>query len=140
MDVTTEQSVWSGSVSCHSHCWSVETLYAVAPTWQPLVGQLAQERIAAGTVVTASIGPVGSILGVYVYLVFLAGLGIVVKTVFEGSGLFVGRALAFVSGSRITIVASFLTIRGVPVDRIVLRVNSGWQCSTEFSATMSATR
>jgi signal transduction histidine kinase len=91
-------------------------LYAVAPTWQPLVGQLAQEQVAAGTVLTASIGPVGSILGAYVYLVFLAGLGIVVKTVFEGSGLFVGQALAFVSGSLVTIVASFLTILGVPVD------------------------
>lgn len=91
------------------------SVYFVAPTWTPLVGQLSQETIPAGTVVTASIGPVGIVLGAYIYLVFLSGLVLVVKTVVEGSRLFVGQALAFVVGSLITIVASFFVILGIPV-------------------------
>jgi len=91
-------------------------LYFVVPAWQPLVGQLGETTIVAGTSVVSSIGPVGGVLGAYVYLVFLVGLGFVVKTVLEGSRLFVGQAVAFVVGSAVTIVASFLTILGVPVD------------------------
>ena len=90
-------------------------VYFFAPTWRPLVGQLSQETIPAGTVVTATLGPMGIVLGVYVYLVFLSGLALVVRTVVEGSRLFVGQALAFVFGSLITIVASFFVILGVPV-------------------------
>lgn len=90
-------------------------IYFVAPTWTPLVGELSQRSIAAGTVVAASIGPVGLALAAYIYLVFLTGLGIVAKTVLEGPRLFVGQALAFVIGSLVTIVASFFTILDVPV-------------------------
>lgn len=91
-------------------------VYVVAPTWSPLAGEITQETIAAGTVVTASIGPLGIALGVYLYLFFAAGLGLVVKTVLQGSRLFVGQGLAFVVGSLITIVAGFLVVVGIPIE------------------------
>lgn len=100
-------------------------LYFTVPTWSPLVGDLSQNQIAAGTVVTASIGPVGSVIGLYVYLVFLVGLGIVVQTVLEGSRLFVGQALAFIFGSLISICSSLfvvlgLGVQGYPLTQIAL--------------------
>jgi signal transduction histidine kinase len=91
-------------------------LYAFVPTWTPLSGEIAQTTAPAGTVVTSTIGPVGAALGVYVYLVFLVGLGLVIKTILGGSGLFLGQALAFVIGSLTTIVASFLMILGIPTE------------------------
>ena len=90
-------------------------LYGIAPTWQPLVGGLEQSTIAAGTVVNASIGPVGAVLGVYVYLAFSGGLLLVVKTVLEGSNLFVGQALAFLVGTLVTVAASVGQILEYPV-------------------------
>jgi len=91
-------------------------LYVFVPTWSPLTGEVMQTTIPAGTVVSATIGPVGALLGVYVYLVFVVGLGLVIKTVLEGSGLFLGQALAFVFGSLTTIIASFLMILGIPME------------------------
>ncbi len=89
-------------------------LYFVTPTWSPLVEQVGQTRIDAGTVVQAEIGPVGGILGVYIYLLFLGGLVIVVKTIIESNSLFAGQGVALVLGSLVTIIASFLAIIGVP--------------------------
>ena len=85
-------------------------LYFTVPTWRPLVGAVSQSTLPIGTVVSTSIGPLGTLIGVYVYLVFLVGLGLVVKTVLEGSRLFLGQALAFIFGSLITIVASLLVV------------------------------
>jgi signal transduction histidine kinase len=90
-------------------------VYVFAPTWTPLARELSQARIAAGTVVSSSIGVVGLALGAYVYLIFLLGLMVVVKTVVEGPRLFVGQAMAFVAGSLVTIVASFLVILEYPI-------------------------
>jgi len=90
-------------------------LYFVVPSWSPLVGDIQQTTISIGTVVQPSIGPVGSILGVYIYLVFLAGLAVVVKTIVESNSLFVGQGVALVLGTLVTVVASFLGIIGVPV-------------------------
>lgn len=91
-------------------------LYFTVPTWPLLAGELSQRSFASGTVVTASIGPLGSLIGAYIYLVFLAGFGLVVKTVLAGSRLFVGQALAFLLGSLLTIVASLLVVMGVGVE------------------------
>ncbi len=91
-------------------------LYALAPRWTLLAGDLSQQVIPAGTVVASSIGPLGSVLGVYIYAVFLAGLGIVLTTVLTGPRLFVGQALAFIAGSLVTIVASVLVVVGVAPD------------------------
>lgn len=90
-------------------------LYAIVPSWHPLVGHIDQRIIPAGSVVQASVGPVGGILGLYIYLVFLVGLILVIKRLLEGSSLFVGQAMALVLGSLVTIVASFLGIIGIPV-------------------------
>jgi two-component sensor histidine kinase len=90
-------------------------LYFVVPRWPPLVVQVHQATISAGTVVRSSVGPLGGVLGVYIYLVFLVGTGLVVKKMFEGNSLFVGQALALVLGSLVTFLASFLDILGVPV-------------------------
>jgi len=89
-------------------------LYAVAPSWSPLVGQVEQTTITAGTVVQAEIGPIGSFLGVYIYLLFLSGLAIIIKTILESSRIFTGQGLALILGSLVTIIASFLAIIGVP--------------------------
>lgn len=91
-------------------------LYVFTPTWGVLVAEATQERLSAGTIVQASIGPVGGALGVYVYLVFLIGLVLVVKTVFEGSSLFVGQAVALVLGTLVTVVASALVLVGFPTE------------------------
>jgi signal transduction histidine kinase len=89
--------------------------YAVSPTWGPLVAAHTQDKLAAGTVVAASVGPVGVLLGLYLYLLFAMGIGLVVRTVLEGPRLFVGQALTFVFGSLISIVASMVALAGVTV-------------------------
>jgi signal transduction histidine kinase len=91
-------------------------LYALVPGWQPLVGSVTQETIPAGTVVSASIGPIGSVLGVYVYVMFGLGLAIVVRTIIRGNSLFVGQALALGLGTLVTVLASGLSIAGVPTE------------------------
>jgi hypothetical protein len=90
-------------------------LYAFAPTWMPFVGRIEQSAIAPGTVVYSSIGPVGTVLAVYIYLFFLAGLLMVLKTIVETNTLYIGQALAFLLGTFVTIVASVGEIVGVPV-------------------------
>ncbi|WP_302082458.1 histidine kinase N-terminal 7TM domain-containing protein [Salinibaculum rarum] len=91
-------------------------LYTVSPTWSPLVGELTQSTIPAGTVVLSSIGPVGALLGVYIYAVFAAGLVLVGKTVLERNRLFVGQALALAGGTLVTVLGSVGAIIGVPVE------------------------
>jgi len=89
-------------------------VYFVSPGWPRLAGPLTQETTTIGTVVRPSIGLVGAVVGVYIYLVFAVGLVLVLKTALEGPGAFVGQALALVLGSLVPIVASFLEILGVP--------------------------
>lgn len=101
------------------------TAYAAAPAWQPLAGTVSQQTVGAGTVVVSSIGPLGSALGVYTYGVFLVGFGLVIKTVLEGSRLFVGQAFALVVGSLVTVAASVLVIAdwptaGYPLTQVAL--------------------
>ena len=90
-------------------------LYFVAPERSPLVGRVEQGTIPAGTIVDASISPVGAAIGAYIYLVFLIGLVLVVKTVLQGDTPFVGQALALVLGTLVTVFGSALAIAGVPV-------------------------
>jgi signal transduction histidine kinase len=90
--------------------------YFVAPAWPVLVGRLEQTTVPAGTLVDAGVGPVGGMLGLYIYLVFGAGLVLVLLTVLRGERLFAGQAAAFVLGTLMTVVASVLVIAGVPVD------------------------
>ncbi|MEF8894351.1 histidine kinase N-terminal 7TM domain-containing protein [Halodesulfurarchaeum sp.] len=89
-------------------------LYFVAPTWSPLVREVEQTTINAGTIVQAEIGPIGGILGAYLYLLFFIGLVIVVKTIIESNSLFAGQGIALVLGSLVTIIASILAIIGIP--------------------------
>ncbi len=89
-------------------------LYFAAPTWSPLIAQVEQTTINAGTVVQTEIGPVGGVLGVYIYLLFLSGLVIVGKTIVESNSVFAGQGIALVLGSLVTIIASLLAIIGVP--------------------------
>jgi signal transduction histidine kinase len=91
-------------------------LYFIAPSWSPLVGQVDQTPSYIGTLVQPSIGPVGNVLGLYIYAVFLAGLGLVVKSIFEGNSLFVGQGLALAIGSLVTVIASFFGVIGVPFE------------------------
>jgi len=91
-------------------------VYGLAPSWSLLAGETEQATIAAGTVVVSSVGPVGAVLGAYVYAVFLVGLALVVRTVLEGDGLFAGQAIALVLGTLVTVLASAGAIAGVPVD------------------------
>jgi signal transduction histidine kinase len=90
-------------------------LYTIAPTWSPLSGELTQSTIPAGTIVMSSIGPVGALLGVYIYAVFTVGLVLVAKTVLERNRLFVGQALALTGGTLVTVLGSVGAIIGVPV-------------------------
>ncbi|MFB6146209.1 MAG: histidine kinase N-terminal 7TM domain-containing protein [Halobacteriaceae archaeon] len=90
-------------------------LYATVPTWPPLVGQVEQTTIQAGTVVQATIGPLGALLGFYIYAVFLLGIALVITTVLASDVLFVGQAVALVVGTLVTVVASVGSIAGVPV-------------------------
>ena len=89
-------------------------LYGVAPAWGPMVGGLEQSTTPVGTTVGVSIEPIGAALGVYVYLVFLTGLSIVLKTLLEGRNRFVGQAMAFLLGTLVTVVASVGELAGVP--------------------------
>jgi len=89
-------------------------VYFVAPSWSPLVSQVEQVTRPLGTLVQPSVGPVGAVLGLYIYAVFLAGLAVVIKNTIEGNSLFVGQALALVLGSLVTIIASFLGVLGIP--------------------------
>jgi len=89
-------------------------LYGTVPAWGPVVGSIEQSTTPAGTIVGVSIGPVGAVLGVYVYLMFLAGLSLVLKTLLEGRNRFVGQALAFLLGTLVTVVASVGELVGVP--------------------------
>jgi len=89
-------------------------VYFLAPTWPPLSGDVTQLPTAAGTFVDAGIGPVGAVLGVYIYLVFAAGSVLVVRTVVRGERLFTGQAAALVLGTTVTVAASGLTIAGLP--------------------------
>jgi len=91
------------------------TAYAVAPSWSPLVARTEQRTLSVGTVVEASVGTVGGVLGIYVYAVFLAGLALVVVTVLRGSELFAGQATALVLGTLVTVLASAGELVGVPV-------------------------
>jgi signal transduction histidine kinase len=91
-------------------------LYFSVPSSTLMVGDISQETIAAGTVVTSSVGPVGALLGIYIYSIFLIGLVLVVKTVVEGSRFFIGQALAFVFGSLFTIVSSLVVVLGLGVE------------------------
>ncbi|PSQ41557.1 hypothetical protein BRD14_06140 [Halobacteriales archaeon SW_5_68_122] len=79
-----------------------------------MVGGLEQSTTPAGTTVGVSIEPIGAALGVYVYLVFLTGLSIVLKTLLEGRNRFVGQAMAFLLGTLVTVVASVGELAGVP--------------------------
>ncbi|WP_340100230.1 histidine kinase N-terminal 7TM domain-containing protein [Salinibaculum salinum] len=90
-------------------------LYTIAPTWSPLSGELTQSTIPAGTIVMSSIGPVGALLGMYIYAVFTVGLMLVAKTVLERNRLFVGQALALTGGTLVTVLGSVGAIIGVPI-------------------------
>jgi signal transduction histidine kinase len=89
-------------------------LYILIPGWSPIAGPVIQRTIGAGTVVDSTVGIVGVGLGAYIYVVFLAGLVLIVKTLLEGPRMFVGQALAIGLGSLVTIVASVLVLIGVP--------------------------
>jgi len=89
-------------------------VYFVAPFWTPLVSQVEQVARPLGTLVQPSVGPVGTVLGLYVYAVFLTGLAVVIEDAVTGNSQFVGQALALVLGSLVTILASVLGILGVP--------------------------
>ncbi|MBX0321802.1 ATP-binding protein [Halomicroarcula sp. F13] len=91
--------------------------YALAPSWPLLVEETTQQTVAAGTVVTASIGPLGGALGVYLYAVFLGGFAVVLKTVADGETLFLGQSMALVLGSLVSVLAGAAQILGVaPVE------------------------
>jgi signal transduction histidine kinase len=89
-------------------------LYAVAPAWVPLAGPLTQEVIGAGTVVISSVGPVGGLLGVYLYLVFLSGFGLVLRTALAGPRLFTSQCTTFVLGTLVPVVGSLLVVAEIP--------------------------
>lgn len=105
-------------------------IYAFTPRWEPLIADLEVSRIGAGTVIDASIGPVGALLGVYLYLVFAAGLVLVLLTVLRGNRLFLGQASALVLGALATVVASAAEIAGLgpapgyPLTEVSLGVQS----------------
>jgi signal transduction histidine kinase len=88
-------------------------IYAVAPAWPPLVGNTEQSVASLGTVVDSSVGPLGAMLGIYLYGTFLAGLLLALETVFERESLFRGQVLAFILGTLVTVVASVLRTAGV---------------------------
>lgn len=89
--------------------------YTVNPTWGPFVDEISQATITAGTVVTISIGWAGELLGYYVYVIFAVGLLLVIKQALSGKSIFIGQALALVLGTVITVLASVLSVIGVPV-------------------------
>jgi signal transduction histidine kinase len=105
-------------------------LYAVAPTWSPLAAGAEQATIPAGTVVRATVGPLGGLLGLYLYGVFLVGLWLVVEAVLDSNRLFAGQALALVLGTLVTVVASatrvlgVLPVAGYPVTQVFVGAQS----------------
>lgn len=105
-------------------------LYAVAPGWPPLVGTLSQSSEPAGTLVSASIGPVGAVLGVYLYALFLGGVVVVVRALFESNSLFLGQEVALVIGTLIPVVASaarivgFVPVAGYPLTQVSMGAQS----------------
>ncbi|MFC7131897.1 MULTISPECIES: histidine kinase N-terminal 7TM domain-containing protein [Salinibaculum] len=108
------QSGWFAAVATPLVAGAVT--YAVAPTWEPLVGGLTEASIPAGTVITSSVGPVGAALGLYIYGVFFTGFVVVAKTVLERDKLFLGQASALVLGTLVTVLGSMGSIVGFPVD------------------------
>jgi signal transduction histidine kinase len=93
----------------------VALLYVGLPTWEPLVGELTEASIPAGTVVQSGVGPVGVILVVYIYGIFLAGLVLVMKTALERNRLFLGQAIALVLGTVVTVLGSAGAVFGFPI-------------------------
>lgn len=89
------------------------TLYLFVPTWPELIAETSVSTIPSGSVVSSSIGPVGAALGVYVYLLFAAGLSLVLGTLARGNRVFVGQAMAFLAGSLLTVLASLGEVFGV---------------------------
>jgi signal transduction histidine kinase len=88
--------------------------FALAPRSRLLVGRLEQSVTGIGTVVNVSGGPLGVGFGLYIYLLFAAGIVIVVKTLLEGPTRFVGQALALLLGTLVTVAASLGELAGVP--------------------------
>jgi signal transduction histidine kinase len=88
-------------------------VYAVAPAWPPLVGAVTQSSGPMGTLVAAEIGPVGAALGMYLYALFLGGVVVVVRQLFESNSLFLGQEIALVIGSLVPVVASAARIFGL---------------------------
>lgn len=105
-------------------------LYAAVPTWEPLSAELEQSQIMAGTVVQTGLSPLGGFFGVYIYAVFLVGLGLVVVSVLDGEYVFIGQSLALVAGTAVTVVASAVQIlwdvpvQGYPLTQVSLGVQS----------------
>ena len=105
-------------------------LYAVAPTGAGLGTATHQEPTTAGTLVQASIGPVGSILGLYLYGVFLVGLVVVTRTALTETRVFVGQVAALVLGTLVTVVASaarilgFVPVAGFPATQVAIGTQS----------------
>ena len=88
--------------------------FSLAPRSRLLVGRLEQSVTDIGTVVSVSGGPLGVGVGLYCYLLFAAGLVIVVKTLLEGPTRFVDQALALLLGTLVTVAASLGELAGVP--------------------------
>jgi len=104
-------------------------LYVLVPTWPPLVGDVTQLRVSVGVVVDASVGPVGAILGLYLYATFIGGFLLALQTVFESESLVRGQVLAFVVGTSVPVVASALRTLGLgppgfPITQVGLGVQS----------------
>ncbi|MFB6206060.1 MAG: histidine kinase N-terminal 7TM domain-containing protein [Haloglomus sp.] len=91
-------------------------VYFVYPAWSLLASRLEQATTPVGTVVEAAVGPVGVLLAVYIYSVFLAGIVLVLKTVLERNTLFAGQAIALVGGTLVTVLASVGSIAGIPTE------------------------
>lgn len=83
-------------------------LYAAMPRFEPLLRQTRQITVDVGTIVQPTIGPFGSLLGIYLYGVFLTGLLLVLWSILDDSGLYTGQALALFLGTVVTVVASAL--------------------------------
>ncbi|WP_254273772.1 sensor histidine kinase [Haloarcula marina] len=87
--------------------------YVFSPTWPPLIEEVTQTTISAGTVVQATIGPVGGALGVYLYGVFVGGFAVILKMVRDGNEFFLGQSIALVVGSFVSVAAGALQVLGV---------------------------
>ncbi|MEF8830348.1 MAG: histidine kinase N-terminal 7TM domain-containing protein [Halobacteriales archaeon] len=89
-------------------------LYVVGPVETGLVTDHTQITTPSGTLVDSTIAPLGSVVGAYLYAVFLVGLLVVARTVFEGDRLFRRQAVALAAGTLVTVFASALEIAGIP--------------------------